>query len=224
MVDTVNAPTRAEAADRPVSDTHDGGLDQRLLDAALDRLTDCPAEQLSLRKIAQDLGVSHQAPYVHFGSKRAFLAAVAGVGLRQAAQAASDAVATAGDDPRARLHGLANAYLEFIRTRPHLHDLANGPTVAKADHPLLQQAAIAYWDLLHDTVAACQPPNLSEAELLRRTASTWGTAYGIARLSAFGQIPASVPATADELVHASLDTLIEGWQEQPPDPRVGGSE
>ena len=196
----------------------DEGLDQRLLHAALDRLTDGPAEQLSMRKIAQELGVSHQAPYVHFGSKRAFLAAVAGVGLRQAAQAASDAVAAAGNNPRARLHALADAYLTFIRSRPHLHDLANGPTVAKADHPLLQQAAIAYWDLLHDTVAGCQPPNISEADLLRRTATTWGTTYGIARLAAFGQIPASVPATADELVHASLDTLIDGWHEQPPTP------
>lgn len=216
MVDTVNREDPPNVA----ADTgaEDAGLDQRLLQAALDRLAEGPAEQLSMRKIAEELGVSHQAPYVHFGSKRAFLAAVAGVGLRQAAQAASDAVAAAGNDPRARLHALADAYLQYIRTRPHLHDLASGPTVAKADHPLLQQAAIAYWDLLHDTVAGCQPPNTSEAELLRRTATAWGTTYGIARLATFGQIPPSVPATADELVHASLDTLIDGWHEQPPAP------
>ena len=51
------------------------------------------------------------------------------------------------------------------RTCPHVHDLAYGPTVAKRDHPLLQEAAISYWALLHDAVAACQPPDISEKEV-----------------------------------------------------------
>jgi hypothetical protein len=41
--------------------------------------------------------------------------------------------------------------------------------------------------------------------------------YGISRLSAFGQLPASVPATADELVHAAIDQLIAGWNQHQPD-------
>ena len=41
----------------------------------------------------------------------------------------------------------------------------------------------------------------------------WATVYGISRLSAFGQVPASVPATADELVHDAIDQLIVGWQQ-----------
>lgn len=217
MIDTVNVEGRADAEESGGrSPSPEPGLDQRLLFAALDRLAEVPAEQLSMRQIAQGLGVSHQAPYVHFGNKHAFLAAAAGVGLRQAADAAAAAVAAAGSDPRTRLHALADAYLTFIRTRPHLHDLANGPTIAKADHPLLQQAAIAYWDLLHDVVAACQPAGVGEAERLRRTASAWGTTYGIARLAAFGQIPVSVSADADELVHASLDALVDGWHQRPP--------
>jgi len=151
----------------------DHPLDIRLVQAALDALRDTPADSLSLRRIAQELGVSHQAPYVHFGSKRRFLAAVAGVGLRQAADEATAAVAAADDEPLARLQALARAYLEFIRTRPHLHDLAYGPAVAKRDHPLLQQAAITYWNLLHDAVAACQPARVSEQGVLRRSAAVW---------------------------------------------------
>ena len=41
-------------------------------------LRTAPVDQLSLRRVAEQVGVSHQAPYVHFGSKRRFLAAVAG--------------------------------------------------------------------------------------------------------------------------------------------------
>jgi AcrR family transcriptional regulator len=188
------------------------GLAPRLLRAALERLAHAPADQVSLRRVASDVGVSHQAPYVHFGSRRRFLAAVAGTGLAEANRRAAAAVAAAGPDPAARLHSLADAYLRFIREDPHVHDLANGPTVAKSDHPILQQAAIGYWDLLHDTVAACQPAHTPEAEVLRRAAVTWATVYGISRLSAFGQFPASVPATADDLVHAAIDQLIAGWQ------------
>ncbi len=188
-------------------------LGPKLLRAALQRLADVPAERISLRQIAQELGVSHQAPYVHFGSRRRFLAAVAGTGMAEATLRARAVVAAADDHPPARLHALADAYLAFSREQPHVHDLANGPTVAKSDHPLLQQAAIGYWDLLHDTIAACQPAGTPEAEVLRRAAVTWATVYGISRLSAFGQLPASVPASADELIHGAIDELIAGWQE-----------
>jgi len=188
-------------------------LTVRLLRAALERLTAAPADQLSLRQVAQDVGVSHQAPYVHFGSRRGFLAAVAGEGMAQATERARAMVEAAGDRPAHRLHALSDAYLAFIREQPHVHDLANGPAVAKSDHPLLQQAAIRYWDLLHDTVAACQPDGTPEADILRRAAVAWATVYGICRLSTFGQVPASVPATADELVHDAIDQLIVGWQQ-----------
>jgi AcrR family transcriptional regulator len=187
-------------------------LDRRLVRATLDALADTPAELLSLRQVSHDLGVSHQAPYVHFGSKRRFLAAVAGAGLQQAAEEAAAAVASAGAEPLTRLHALARSYLSFIRTRPHVHDLAYGPAIAKRDHPSLQRAAITYWALLHDTVAACQPPNTSEEEVLRRAAAAWGAVYGIARLATYHQIPESVPDEVDRLVRDALDSLAIGWQ------------
>jgi hypothetical protein len=111
---------------------------------------------------------------------------------------------------------LARSYLHFIRTRPHVHDLAYGPAVAKRDHPLLQDAAITCWALLHDAVAACQPPDISEAEVLGRSAAAWGTVYGIARLAAFHQIPQSVPGDIEGLIDAAIDALVTGWQTQPP--------
>lgn len=191
-------------------------LDEQLVRTALRLLEDEPAEQLSLRQVAQELGVSHQAPYVHFASKRRFLAAVAGTGLQRAGAEAVAALAEAGDDPQRRLHVFADAYITFIRARPHVHDLAYGPLVAKADHPLLQQAAIAYWDLLHDTVARCQPVGVGEVEVLRRCAVIWGTVYGIARLATLGQIPRSVPGDQRQLVHEALGTLYQGWQADGP--------
>jgi hypothetical protein len=138
------------------------------------------------------------------------------MGLQEAADQAANAMAAAESDSAARLHALADSYIAFIRDRPHVHDLAYGPLVAKADHPRLQQAAIVYWNLLHDAVADCQPPGTTEAEVLRACVAAWGTVYGIARLAAFQQIPRSVPSEFDGLIHQALDTLRLGWARRAP--------
>lgn len=196
MVDTVNAPV----------------LEQRLVHAALQRLASTPAERLSIRQVASDVGVSHQAPYVHFGNRTRFLAAVAGHGLAAAAADAREAVAHAGDAPLERLIALADAYLTFVATEPHLHDLAYGPTIAMRDHDVLQAAAIEYWTLLREVVSACQPAGTSEEDVQRRCATAWGVTYGIARLEAHHKIPQSVvPTTARDLVTTALTSLYAGW-------------
>lgn len=187
----------------------------RLVAATLQMLRAAPVDQLSLRQVAEHVGVSHQAPYVHFGSKRRFLAAVAGVGLERAAEAAETTVADAGQSPIARLRALARAYTEWVALEPHVHDLDLSLHISKSEHPWLQAAAIRYWNLLHDTVQACQPPGLSEADVLRRCTIAWGVVYGISRLTALDQVPASVPGDASELIGLALDALYAGWHAPP---------
>lgn len=193
--------------------TEETDLTDRLIATALELLETQPAERLSIREVAQRVGVSHQAPYVHFGDKRRFLAAVAGAGLERAAADAIAGVAAAGTDPRARLHALTESYVGFIDTRPHVHDLAYGPLVAMSDHPRLQSAAIEYWTLLKETVAANQPPGVDDAEVLRRCATVWGLVYGIARLNAAGKIPGTVPADRAQLLSDAIETMRQGWQQ-----------
>ncbi|WP_377640773.1 TetR/AcrR family transcriptional regulator [Oryzobacter terrae] len=201
MVDTVNA-----SAEIPSE-----SLGIRLVEATLQFLRAQPVDQLSLRRVAEQVGVSHQAPYVHFGSKRRFLAAVAGVGLDRAAAAAEARVAAAGESPIARLRALAQAYTEWVATEPHVHDLDLALHIDKSEHPWLQAGAIRYWNLLHDTVEACQPPGASEADVLRRCTIAWGVVYGISRLAALDQVPAAVPGDAGEHINQALDALHAGW-------------
>lgn len=202
MVDAVNAP--AERLDAT-------SLQMRLVEVTLEMLRTAPVDQLSLRRVADQVGVSHQAPYVHFGSKRRFLAAVAGVGFDRAAAAAEAEVAAAGESPIARLRALARAYTEWAAREPHVHDLDLALRIDKSEHPWLQAAAIRYWNLLHDTVAACQPPGVSEADVLRRSTIAWGVVYGISRLAALDQVPAAVPGDANEHIGLALDALHSGW-------------
>jgi AcrR family transcriptional regulator len=184
----------------------------RLVEVALDRLRQVPVEQLSLRQVAQEVGVSHQAPYVHFGSKRGFFAAVAGAGQDRAASRAERRVAAAGNDPFQRLVALAEAYLDWVEQDPHVHDLDATLHIDKSEHPWLQAAAIRYWNLLHDTIAACQPAGVAEPDILRRCTIVWGVVYGISRLAALDQIPTSVPGNAHEHIHQALAALYASWQ------------
>lgn len=187
-------------------------LADRLIATALEMLETQPAEHLSIREVSQRVGVSHQAPYVHFGDKRRFLAAVAGAGLQRASADAVASVAAAGGDPGARLHALMESYVGFIDARPHVHDLAYGPLVAMSDHPRLQTAAIEYWTLLRETVTANQPTGVDDAEVLRRCATAWGLVYGIARLNAAGKIPPTVPADRARLLRDAIESMRQGWQ------------
>ena len=205
MVDTVNASAAVV----------EESLGIRLVEATLQMLRTAPVDQLSLRRVAEQVGVSHQAPYVHFGSKRRFLAAVAGVGLDRAAEAAETKVAAAGESPIKRLRALAQAYTEWVALEPHVHDLDLALHIDKSEHPWLQAAAIRYWNLLHDTVEACQPTGVSEADVLRRCTIAWGVVYGISRLAALDQVPASVPGDASEHIGLALDALYAGWHTAP---------
>jgi AcrR family transcriptional regulator len=214
VVDTVNAsgtaPVNASTTQEPGGS--EASLRIRLVEAALVELRDGPVDELSLRRVAQAVGVSHQAPYVHFGSKRGFLAAVAGVAGDRAAAAAEARVAAAGEDPFDRLVALAEAYLDWVQQEPNVHDLDVVLHIAKSEHPWLQSAAIRYWNLLHDTVGACQPPGTPEPDVLRRCTITWGVVYGISRLAALDQVPASVPGDAREHVRMALEALYVGWR------------
>lgn len=202
MVDIVNAGSDSLA---------DESLEMRLVEVTLEMLRAAPVDQLSLRQVAEQVGVSHQAPYVHFGSKRRFLAAVAGVGLDRAAAVAEAEVTAAREPPIARLRALARAYTEWVAREPHVHDLDLALRIHKSEHPWLQAAAIRYWNLLHDTVEACQPPGVSEADVLRRCTIAWGVVYGLSRLAALDQVPAAVPGDANEHIGFALDALYAGW-------------
>ncbi len=202
MVDTVNVEKTGPAEE---------SLGLRLVEVTLEMLREAPAEKLSLRRVADRVGVSHQAPYVHFGSKRRFLAAVAGVGLDRAAAAAEARVAAAGESPIARLRALAEAYADWVEHDPHVHDLDHVLGIDKSEHPWLQAAAIRYWNLLHDTVEACQPPGVTEGDVLRRCTIVWGVVYGTSRLAALDQIPAAVPGDAGEHIGLALTALYAGW-------------
>lgn len=134
------------------SSYHHGDLATAVLTAARRLLQTTPAEQLSVRELAREAGVSHAAPYRHFGSRDGFLAALAAhcfeefLGVQQAAFDAAG--------PGDRLLAVGEAYVRFGIAHPHafalVYNADDGPRSSSAE---LASLAGRHEALLHQAVA-----------------------------------------------------------------------
>ena len=122
-------------ADRPY---HHGHLRDTLLAEAERTLREQGVEQLSLRDLARQVGVSHAAPRRHFADRQALLDALAGAGFARLADEVATAIEDAGPDFRARLRATGATYVRFATGDPALMELM---FAAKSAHPAGDGAA-----------------------------------------------------------------------------------
>lgn len=117
---------------------HHGNLRRELLDRAAQVISENGVEALSLRALAQDLGVSHGAPARHFADKADLLRRLATEGYATLAQYAFDASDAAGPDPLERYAALGQAYVRFSLDYPAYYRTGRHPEVtAQADEALI---------------------------------------------------------------------------------------
>src|SRR5690348_1313893 len=123
MATMLSSPTRrlpcivVTTATRPY---HHGNLREALLDAGERALETSGAQNLSLRELAREVGVSHAAPRRHFADKQALLDALAHNGFERLGAILTAAIDAAGPDFDARLLSLARAYVGFATQHPAL--------------------------------------------------------------------------------------------------------
>ncbi len=183
------APARAEPY-------HHGDLRAALLKAAGKVLEAQGPEALSLRDIARQIGVSHNAPYRHFATREALLGAVATEGFRElgAAMARARAGAGGGTDSLDRM-GLA--YIEFALERPQRFRLMFGG--AKGQSSELDASAKAAFVALGGAAGTRfgSTPNLAAVR-------AWAFVHGIAHLLLDRQIKAVLMGGRTPLQFAAL--------------------
>jgi AcrR family transcriptional regulator len=150
-------------------------LPDRLLRSALGALE--RGEDVSLRAVARDAGVSAMAPYRHFEDKAALLAAIAKHGFDEL----HARLVEADDKPddREALVSQGEAYLAFARARPALFRLMfsrhdGGP-------PPVEDNA---YGVMVRRVQRLAPRNLDAAAL-----ACWSGVHGMATLALDGGLP-----------------------------------
>src|SRR5256712_8091096 len=116
----------------------DGGdLSARLVSAAAALVTERGPQGFSLREVARRARVSEAAPYWHFLSKEALLAAVAEQGFVGLAAAMTD-VRERAKDPSRRLQALGIANVRSALAHPSNLRIMFGPEIRdKTAHPSL---------------------------------------------------------------------------------------
>jgi len=184
------APSRAA---RRRTTYHHGNLRAALIDGASDLLEREGPLGVTLRGAAREAGVSQAAPYRHFASKSALLAAVAEAGFASLARTMDQAAQRHPDAPGRALEAMAKAIVQFAARHPSRYRLMCGPAVRGRDHPSLRKAAAASWQRLTDTIRDCQ-----DAGLIRPGASEpqafvlWAAIHGVAVLVVDEQLPPPV--------------------------------
>jgi AcrR family transcriptional regulator len=198
---------------RPVLSSEDvESFREELSAAATRRFAESGYAGVTLRALADELGVSPMTPYRYFRDKDEILAAVRAAGFRRFAGAQEQAY-SAADEPRARLHGLAVAYAEFARREPASYRIMfemNRP--GDTGNPELARERARAWAPLHRAVAAA-----TEAGLLRGDAATvahlfWAALHGLVSLELAGSL--RIGHSLSTLFEPMLDTLFRGRASQ----------
>ena len=222
MLECVNMGARGsdEAVDAGATRTryHHGNLRQALLDAAVDLIARHGVHGFSLNAAARAAGVSTAAPYRHFATKDALVAAVVERGWEQFGAALRHAAQRHPDDPLERLAALGRQYIDFAVARPAVFRLLFGE---RDREPLRSAAGPATFD----TLLACVRQARERGQLRpglddRRVAhAAWAMVHGLATLHLDDVLGATEPdAARHRLGSAAIEVLIDGLRHPAPGP------
>jgi len=165
---------------------HHGDLRSSLVDAASNMLKEGGIDGLSLRKLADKVGVSRTAPYHHFKDKNELLCAIAEGGFSRWQQDATAIFNQQNLSPLEKYRQFIQGYIAYAADNPELYDLMFGRTIWKQNTATQGLRDVAY-PSFHQQVTMTrqwQQQGLMPAgeDTLRLAQVTWGTIHGIARL------------------------------------------
>lgn len=177
-----------------------GDVPRHVLDAALSIIEKSGAEALSMREVARQAGVSHQAPYHHFGDRPGIFAAIAQEGFAALADAFRSALATAENPAK----GCLEAYVHFaLSHRGHFRVMFRSDLSGLPNHPERMDAAdSAHSELMNLVTRTIGMP--ADAATAATWANTlWSMAHGLATLLIDGPIEATLPPGIDRDNHVA---------------------
>lgn len=185
---------------------HHGDLREQLLRRAEQTLRETGVEKLSLRQLARDVGVTHNAPSRHFRDKQALLDALAQSGFERlgAAYRAADLDGAFVE----RFHRMARVYLRFAVDNPALLTLMfarkHSPTAGAEMAAAVQQAFTVPMTL---TAEAQARGEIVAGDPMRIGMSVAVALQGLASFVISGLV---TPDVADELLEETVTHLTRG--------------
>jgi len=181
---------------------HHGDLRAALLARAEETLREKGAATLSLRELARDLGVSHNAPSRHFKDKQALLDALALSGYERMTDAMQASQADAGESCRKKLGAVVRAYVGFCLDNAALLDLMYSIKHDPQASAALLEATGRWSELIEQLMLEGQRQGeVREGPLDSIGIPVFATLHGYADLAATGML-------APEVAEHGLDEVI----------------
>ncbi|MFI9613282.1 TetR/AcrR family transcriptional regulator [Streptomyces sp. NPDC052023] len=186
---------------------HHGNLRAALLDAAERGLREHGADQLSLRDLAREVGVSHAAPRRHFSDRQGLLDALAEAGFGRLDTALRTAWAGADDDFPSRVRVIMTAYTRFATENAALLELMY-TSKHRPGATRIAKAAEAPFGLMNDLIRQGQAQSaLEDGDPERIGIVLFATLQGIASLINSGFVHADL---LDGLVETAVEQFLRG--------------
>jgi len=171
-------------------------LRDRVLEAAVDHIAEHGPDGLSLRQIAADAGVSHQAPYHHFGDRNAVFTAIAIEGF-QKFTAEMVAPPRKGEDGDSAVR-LCERYVAFaLANTGHFRVMFRSDLCGMSDSEELQTVADAAFQTLVDVVDSIVDGKGTVDDVRILATTVWSVAHGLASLLIDGPLEGKIGKIAD---------------------------
>ncbi|TCU82255.1 TetR family transcriptional regulator [Curtobacterium sp. PhB42] len=183
---------------------HHGNLRAVLLEQAEAMLRKNGVDDLSLRELARQAGVSHGAPRTHFIDRQALLEALAARGFARLTDDVRSALA--GPGPlRERLGRVGQAYVDFAVDDAALMELMFAAKTSAHEGPV-HDAALTLFRVLDEAMGASYESEADGGAREMFKLLFAATMQGIAALIASQRISRK---QGDALVHEAMDTMLE---------------
>lgn len=191
---------------------HHGDLKNALIKAGIEILSKEGIEGLSLRKVAQRAGVSHNAPYSHFPDKQSLIAAISTEGFKQLYEELGLAISAHPTEPKIQLQDGAQRYVQFAMNNTDTFKIMfSGVLEKEKEYPAFVEISQRTFDRVVEIVRACQEAGILRSSPPEKMAvAVWGQVHGIISLMLEGQITHAVLDHSDirDVVLFALDQLM----------------
>jgi len=189
---------------------HHGDLRAALMTQTLALVASDQAHRIGFRELARLLKVSRTAPYRHFASVDALLAAVASEGFSAFLVALDAALQSVKGGARDSFLELGVAYIEFALQKPaHYRLMFDQKFYKKTDFPEVGVLAAKAFALLKATVAACLPKDATDQQKVEIASLAWACVHGLAKLMIDGQLATKRnPQEKRRFVRSSCQRLL----------------
>jgi AcrR family transcriptional regulator len=186
---------------------HHGNLRTALLAQAEQTVRERGVQNLSLRELARDAGVSHGAPRRHFPDRQALLDALAEAGFERLGIKLRSAADSAGEDFQARLRATAAAYVLFATRDAALLELMFAGKHREPSGALHAAADRAFSVILELIEQGQAEGALEPGEPQRVGLVLFATIQGIAALVTGGMVQSG---RLDELLADAIGHFLRG--------------